>query len=91
MPTHRTESSVTRSPSVSRSRRSSSVQRGFNLLHARVSYSFNDGRSQIALWGKNLTDETYLDTVVPVISLLGVAIRFYRMPRTGGGEISLTF
>ena len=60
-------------------------------MHARGSYSFNDARSQIALWGKNLTDETYFDTVVPVISLLGVAIRFYRMPRTWGGEISHTF
>ena len=69
----------------------SSVQRGFNLLHARLSYSFNDGQSQIALWGKSLTDEAYFDAVVPVISLLGIATRFYGMPRTWGGEISHTF
>lgn len=69
----------------------SSFQRGFNLLHARLSYSFNDGRSQVALWAKNLTDEVYFDAVVPVISLLGVGTRFYTPPRIWGGELRHSF
>jgi outer membrane receptor for monomeric catechols len=68
-----------------------SVQRGYNLLHARLSYTFNDDRTQIALWSKNLTDEEYFDSVTPIISSFGVAVRLYRPPRTFGGEISHRF
>lgn len=67
------------------------VQRGYNLLHARLSYSFNDDRSQVALWGRNLTDEAYFNALVPAVSSLGFTTRFYGAPRTYGAEISHSF
>ena len=69
----------------------SGIQRGYNLLHARLSYSFNDDRSQVALWGRNLTDETYFNQLTPIISSFGIAGRFYGAPRTYGAEISHSF
>lgn len=76
----------TRGPEVT-----AGVQRGYNLLHARLSYSFNDDRSQVALWGKNLTDEVYFNQLTPLISSFGIAGRFYGSPRTYGAEISHRF
>ncbi|MDG2308691.1 MAG: TonB-dependent receptor [Candidatus Binatia bacterium] len=67
------------------------TQSGYNLLHARLSYDFLDDRAQIALWGKNLTDETYFQWVSPVVSSFGIATRIYNEPRTFGGELSYRF
>ena len=67
------------------------VQRGYNLLNARLSYSFNDDRSQLAFWGQNLTDETYFNQLTPLISSFGIAGRFYGWPRTWGAELSHRF
>ncbi len=68
-----------------------SVQRGYNLLDGRLSYAFNDDRTQLALWSKNLTDQRYFQNVTPIVSSFGVATRFYGAPRTFGGEISHRF
>ncbi len=66
-------------------------QRGFNLLHARLSYSFAGDRAQVALWGKNLLNVAYFDTVAPVVNSFGFATRYYEAPRTYGGELSYAF
>lgn len=66
-------------------------QRGFNLLHARLSYDFADDRTQIALWGQNLTDEAYFTFGSGLASTFGIAARFYAPPRTWGAEISHRF
>jgi iron complex outermembrane recepter protein len=67
-----------------------SIQHGFHLLHARLSYDFWDERAQIALWGKNLTDEEYFDRA-ETYPVLGFLARYFQTPRTFGGEISLRF
>ena len=41
------------------------IQHGYNLIGARLSWSFLDGRAQVALWGANLLDEAYFQDVVP--------------------------
>ena len=66
-------------------------QRGYNLLHARFSYSFNDDRAQVALWAKNLLDETYFINGQPLASTYGHVLRTYAAPRTYGGELSYRF
>ena len=66
-------------------------QRGYNLLHARLSYEFMDDRAQVALWGKNLLDVAYTDIVSPVASSFGYAVRYYEAPRTYGVEIAYSF
>ena len=67
------------------------LQSGYNLLHARLGYSFNDGASQFALWGQNLTNERYLTNSVPLVTSFGVASQLYGLPRTFGAEFSHNF
>ena len=66
-------------------------QRGYNLIHARLSYEFLDDRAQVSLWGKNLLDVGYVDIVSPVVSSFGFATRYYEAPRTYGAELSYSF
>jgi len=67
------------------------VQRGYNRIDARLSYTFNEERTQVALWGRNLTDEHYFDNATPTVSSLGTTSRFYAAPRTYGCEVSHRF
>ena len=67
------------------------VQPGYNLLNARLSYAFLDDRAQVALWGRNLTDEEYVTFVAPLASLFGHVVRYYGAPRTFGAELSYRF
>ncbi len=67
-----------------------SIQRGYNLINARLAYTFYDDRAQIALWGKNLSDETYFDRAES-FPILGFMTRYFQSPRTFGGEVSLRF
>ncbi len=66
-------------------------QRGYNLLDSRLSYDLWEDDLQIALWGKNLTDEEYFDFVFPLTTLSGTIARLYQVPRTFGGEVSVYF
>jgi iron complex outermembrane receptor protein len=64
-------------------------QRGYNLLHARLSYDFLDDRAQVALWSQNLTNQEYLAFgLTSVVSSWGVGLPYYASPRTFGAEIS---
>lgn len=52
---------------------------GYGLLNARITY--NRGDFYGAVWGKNITDETYRRSV---LALPGQAISFYAEPQTYG-------
>ena len=67
------------------------TQPGYNLLNARLNYTFLDGRAQVALWGKNLTDEVYFSNAQPLASTFGHVLRTYNLPRTYGAQISYRF
>ncbi len=67
------------------------TQSGVNLLNARLGYSFNDGRTQIAAWGRNLSDETYFSYAFSASALFGTAVQYYAAPLTWGGEIRHRF
>ena len=67
------------------------VQPGYSLVNARLSYSFLDDRAQVALWGRNLTNEYYFNTGVPLATTFGTARRIFEPPRTWGGELSYAF
>ena len=67
------------------------VQPSYNLLHARLSYSFFEDRAQFALWGRNLTDKVYSNYVTPVASSFGFIVKYYDAPRTFGAELSYSF
>ena len=68
-----------------------SKQPGYNLMNARLAYSFMDDRAQIALWGKNLTDEEFIVFSQPTVSSFGVVVNAPGLPRTFGGEVSYRF
>ncbi len=66
-------------------------QPGYNLLNARLSYSFWNDRAQVALWGKNLADQTYINWSTGTVSTFGFLVNFPGLPRTWGGELSYVF
>ncbi len=66
-------------------------QPGYNLLHARLSYDFNDSATQVALWGRNLTDETYAGDASTIANLFGSVAMYSDPPRTYGVELSHRF
>ncbi len=68
------------------------VQRGYNLINTRLAYRLWDDSLELALWSRNLTDETYFDEVYQIPALvIGNITRFYGAPRTYGGEINFFF
>jgi iron complex outermembrane receptor protein len=67
------------------------VQDGYNLVDVRLGYELLHDRITLALWSKNLLDETYFSGGGPFATLQGNVIRFTSLPRTYGGEIHLRF
>ena len=63
------------------------TQPAYDLLHARLAYEFLDGRAEVALWGRNLTDQAYFDFAFNLLPA-GTLTRYYQLPRTFGAEIS---
>jgi iron complex outermembrane recepter protein len=68
-----------------------SVQSGYNLLNARLSYAFWDEHAQVALWGKNLADQEYIVFSTPTVSTFGTVLNYPGLPRTFGAELSYRF
>jgi iron complex outermembrane receptor protein len=66
-------------------------QPGYNLIHARLAYTFNQGRSQFALWGRNLANERYMTNAIPLVTSFGISNRLYGVTRTYGAEFSHNF
>lgn len=67
------------------------VQEGFGLLDARVALSPVDERWQVALFGRNLTDELYSDYGTDAPSVTGVRFRNTQRPLQIGLEVSARF
>lgn len=68
----------------------SSQQPGIWLLNARLSYDFLDDRAQVALWGRNLSDQRYKTDSIPVAPL-GFDTVYFAVGRTWGAELSYRF
>lgn len=68
-----------------------SIQTGYHLVGARLAYDFFDDRVQVALWGQNLLDAENFGTALSLGGTFGVMRRYYRPPRTYGGELSWRF
>ncbi len=67
------------------------TQHGYNLLNARLVYLFNDDRSEISAWGRNLTDENYFQQNFPTANTVGVVVQYYEAPQSFGVELSHRF
>jgi iron complex outermembrane receptor protein len=57
----------------------------FALLDARASYLLEERNLEFAVWGKNLTDETYPTHIIP---FLGNGFSIFAPPRTYGVSVS---
>ena len=68
----------------------SGQQPGVGVFNARLSYDFWNDQGQIALWGRNLTNEIYGTGSIPVAAL-GFNSILYSPPRTFGAELSYRF
>jgi iron complex outermembrane receptor protein len=60
----------------------------YGLLDARVGFGPDDKKWQLALWGKNLTDELYRTNVIP---FFGEEVSQFGPPRTFGLDVTLRF
>ena len=67
------------------------IQHGYHLLNARLAYELFDSNALIALWAKNLTDETYFNEGTPIQSSFGSVTRYFNPPRTFGAELTYRF
>jgi iron complex outermembrane receptor protein len=68
------------------------IQHGYHLLGARFAYEFlDDRRAYVALWAKNLTDESYFTEATPITGTFGSTTRYFQWPRTFGLEASYRF
>jgi iron complex outermembrane receptor protein len=65
------------------------------LLSARVSLAdiplFNDASAEVALWGRNLTDEEYVSYGIGSFDALGFAGGVFNQPRTYGVDFEVRF
>lgn len=55
-----------------------------NILNAALILAFNEDRTRLQLWGKNLTDEVYYRAGFSLGASFGAAQRFFSEPRTYG-------
>ena len=62
------------------------MQDAINLFNANVTLTSHSGRWYASLFGKNLTDEEYVDNVLTAQQLIG-QISFYAPPRTYGIQV----
>lgn len=62
-----------------------------NIVNVRLSYDFNDNRSQVAFWGTNMTDHQYFQESVAIPRTIGVVTRYWAQPRTMGVELTHRF
>jgi iron complex outermembrane receptor protein len=67
------------------------VQEPRQIVNFRLSYDFNDDRTQVAFLANNLADETYFIDSTAVPRVAGVATRYYEPPRWFAVEISQRF
>lgn len=63
--------------------------KSYGLLNGLISYTFNEPNVEIAVWGKNLTNQPWFTNVFNSYTGLGATVQFQGAPRTYG--MSATF
>ncbi|WP_197411767.1 TonB-dependent receptor [Sphingopyxis sp. HXXIV] len=61
----------------------------FTLIDGSISWQSEDERFRVMLWGKNLTDKTYVAALTPTANFF--TQRFYNAPRTFGLTLGASF
>ena len=66
-------------------------QQGYNRVNLRIAYGFNDDRSTVAVWSKNVGNEKYFKNTLSWPRLTGSVVKYFEPPRTIGVELSHRF
>ena len=64
------------------------IQPAYFLLNDRLSWTLPDGHTELALWGRNLTNESY---IAHLYTVGGEALGVFGQPRTYGGTVRYSF
>ena len=62
----------------------------YTTYNARVSIAGEDDKWVLSLWGKNLSNEDYLEHVF-IVDFFGITADLYNTPRTWGGTLTYNF
>ena len=68
-----------------------SIIKGYGLLNARVSLQLDSPDLELALWGRNLTDQPWFTNVFNSYTGLGATVQFQGAPRTYGASATFRF
>lgn len=66
------------------------IQPGFGLLNGRIAAKIGDS-TEVAVWGKNLTDKRYIIGGLNLAGTAGFAFATVGNPRTFGAQVSHKF
>ncbi len=66
-------------------------ENGYYLLNGRISFSPQGGPWEVAAWGRNLTNQTYMSAAQDLIQSLGFAEVVLGQPRTWGLSVEYHF
>jgi len=67
------------------------TQGGYSLWNGRIALDLPDGRTQIAVFGRNLFDKHYMNDGIEFADSLSLGLAFFGAPRTVGVEINRKF
>ena len=68
-----------------------SIIKGYGLLNARIALQLDSPDLELALWGRNLTDQPWFTNVFNSYTGLGATVQFQGAPRTYGASATFRF
>ena len=66
-------------------------QSSYGLVNGRITYGLPDGKTTLAVWGKNLADERYIVGGINGTAFHGTVGRYYAEPRMYGLTVTRSF
>jgi len=68
-----------------------SIIKGYGLLNGRIALKFENPDLELALWGRNLTDQAWFTNVFNSYTGLGATVQYQGAPRTFGATATIKF
>lgn len=68
-----------------------SVIRGYGLLNGRITYTLENPNIELAVWGRNLTNQPWFTNVFNSYTGIGTTVQFQGAPRTYGATVAFKF
>jgi iron complex outermembrane recepter protein len=68
-----------------------SIIRGYGLLNGRISLQIEEPNLEIAIWGRNLTNQPWFTNVFNSYTGLGATVQYQGAPRTYGASATIKF